>query len=92
MERFEITGIPHLEGLQIISSMSQNKVGSIIDHLEIGVQQTVKDELKAIESEFDMNYLQLDGDYQIFSTLIFVCPTAPVNTTVSTTCSQKTWS
>ena len=50
--------IAHLEGLQVLSSMSQHNIREALSQLERETRRNVETHLANIEAAFDLGYLQ----------------------------------
>ena len=63
-------GIAHLEGLQVLSNMSQNNVRDVLSQFDRETRRSVETHLANIEASFDLGYLQAeDGQTQLCFTV-----------------------
>jgi len=52
--------IAHLEGLQVLSNMSQHNIREALNQLERETRRNVETHLDDVESSFDLGYLQAE--------------------------------
>jgi len=55
-----VAGIPHLESLQVLSSMSQNNIREALSQFDREARRNVETHLADVEASFDLGYLQTD--------------------------------
>ena len=67
-----ISGIPHLEGLQLFSSMSKGNISNFLDKLPADARTVIDKELAMVENAFDLGYLQTDDGVTLKSGVVFV--------------------
>ena len=53
-------GIAHLEGLQVLSKMSQNNIREALSQLDRETRRNVEIHLANVEAAFDLGYLQTE--------------------------------
>ena len=57
---WSVAGVAHLEGLQVLSNMSQNNVHEAMSQFEREARRDIEARLAEIEASFDLGYLQTD--------------------------------
>jgi len=55
--------VAHLEGLQVLSNMSQNNVREALSQFEREARRDIEARLADIEASFDLGYLQTEDGW-----------------------------
>jgi len=64
-------GVAHLEGLQVLSNMSQNNVREALSQFDRETRRNIDARLAGIEAAFDLGYLQAEEEGLSWQFMIF---------------------